>query len=578
MGLTIQDQIVLGAISAEKAAREAAFDSLQKQINGLGTNVASFSAVLDQVAPFTDGSATFNAEAIVGQIALTQIQSGFALASDLTELSATVTGIGTSTAASIQTLQETIASETSSLAQVQTTITATVQNNLVQTNASIVQTATAAATATTALASVVTALTATVTSDVSTLTASITTEATTRASADTAIASTVTTLTATVSTNLTTVTGLISTEATTRATADSATSSLITSLSSAYGTQATVFTQGTTPTANNVGDIWNNSGVIKYWNGTTWTATFVASSLVSALISTTASTAASATAAVASSVTTLSATVATKNTVFNQTGTPTANAVGDVWNNTTTGDIKYWNGTTWTTTNVASASISAAVSTESSARATADGHLSSNYSVQVTAGNIVTGMQLNSSTGGGASSSTIAFMASTFEVSDGTSNYPVFSISGGIVTVATELDIGTSYGNTQIRASTGITNGGSNAFNVFTNAGNTTVTVGGGATGTGFTIFANNSSSLGLITCYNGGASTATIAAGGNASFQGLTANAAFLASSTAEIVGAMKLHGWVSGGGYTPIGGATVTGYFIMTDQSGSVHRLLTV
>lgn len=101
--------------------------------------------------------------------------------------------------------------------------------------------------------------------------------------------------------------------------------------------------------------------------------------------------------------------------------------------------------------------VAAAVVTEATARATADGFLSANYSITVTAGSVVTGMQLNSSLGGGASSSTIDFQGSNFRIWDGTSAYPIFATAPGVVTLASTLVVNTSgkvfigtgtYGNT----------------------------------------------------------------------------------------------------------------------------------
>src|ERR1017187_3692804 len=492
MGFDIKDQLLLGAIRSEAKARAAAIAALQSQIQGLGTNVAAYSAQISQVASFLDGGFTFNASALVGRIGLTQIEPGYALASDLLYLTAEVEGNNTTNTAAITSLSEVVATETSALAQITTSLTTSVQNNNTSTNANITQTAIVLATATTALASVVSTLTATEISDVATLNASITTEATTRATNDTAIAltvtnltatvvsdvstlngtittnattaatataavaTTVTTLTATVASNLTTVNASISSEATTRSTNDSAIVTTLTTVNASISSEATVFSQSTTPTANLTGDIWYNTSTtaVEYWNGSAWGSSFVAPISVTSAISTAVTTTeAFATSAVATAQTTLTASINTKNSTFFQTGTPTATAVGDMWVNTSTGLLQYWNGTVWGTSPIATAAIAAAVTTESSARATADGNLSANYSLTITAGNIITGMQLNSSSGGGTTSSVIAFEASVFKVSDGTSNYPVFTITGGVVTIGTELDVGTSMNETKITAS-----------------------------------------------------------------------------------------------------------------------------
>lgn len=88
--------------------------------------------------------------------------------------------------------------------------------------------------------------------------------------------------------------------------------------------------------------------------------------------------------------------------------------------------------------------LTAAITTEATARATADGFLSANYSIKVTAGSVVTGMQLNSSTGGGVSSSTIDFQGSNFRIWDGTTAYPIFATAPGVVTLAGTLTVNTS--------------------------------------------------------------------------------------------------------------------------------------
>lgn len=91
------------------------------------------------------------------------------------------------------------------------------------------------------------------------------------------------------------------------------------------------------------------------------------------------------------------------------------------------------------------AGVTASVVAEAEARATADGHLSANYSITVTAGSVVTGMQLNSSLGGGVTSSTIDFQAANFRIWDGTGTaYPIFSTSVGLVKLASTLTVNTA--------------------------------------------------------------------------------------------------------------------------------------
>lgn len=410
MGFTIQDQVILSAIAAEAAARQSAFDSLQNQINGLGTNVASYSAVLSQIGQFVDANGTFNASAIVGKIGLTQIQPGFALASDYQILAAQVTGNQATNTAQITTLQQTIATETSALAQSTTQLTATVQNNQIQANASIIQQAIVSASATAAVASTVTTLTATVASNLATVTSSITTEATTRSTADTALATLITTLTATVNTNNTTLT--------------------------------------------------------------------------------------------------------------------------------------------------------AAVTTEASARATADGYLSANYSLTVTAGNQVTGMQFNSSVGGGSTSSTISFQASVFTIWNGSSAIAPFTVSGGIVTIGSELDVGSSWSRTQI-TSTGAKFGG-NTISITGAGGYGQILVGDTTNGVGM----SGGSGIGAFACIHGGALTAVYSYTGDASVQNL-----YVSTTTPGTPSTTSAGFWASNDGqFCAVTNSGATSTFVKLDADGAV------
>lgn len=125
---------------------------------------------------------------------------------------------------------------------------------------------------------------------------------------------------------------------------------------------------------------------------------------------------------------------------------PGAPALNDLWVNTTnpaTPVTSKWNGAAWIEVTVP---ISvAAVAAEQTARITADGFLSANYSITVVAGSVVTGMQLNSSSGGGTTSSTIDFQAANFRIWDGTATaYPIFSTAVGSVKLASTLTVNTS--------------------------------------------------------------------------------------------------------------------------------------
>lgn len=99
--------------------------------------------------------------------------------------------------------------------------------------------------------------------------------------------------------------------------------------------------------------------------------------------------------------------------------------------------------------------LSASVTAEATARATADGFLSGKYSLKVIAGNVVTGMNITSSTGAGSDVSEVTFQASSFKINTTTSNVAPFTVSGSTVYMANavvsgELDIGTGYSRTRI--------------------------------------------------------------------------------------------------------------------------------
>jgi prefoldin subunit 5 len=250
----------------------------------------------------------------------------------------------------------------------------------------------------------------------------------------------------------------VSSEASARASADSALSTSISTVSATANLKNSTFSQSTAPTANAPGDIWINTstGVTKYWSGSAWIDTQIASSAISAAVSSEASARASADSALSTSISTVSATANLKNSTFSQSTTPTANATGDVWINTSTGVTKYWSGSAWVDTQIASSAITAAVSSEASARATADGYLSGQYALQVTAGNVVTGMVITSSSGPGSTVSDVIFNAGNFKIYNGSSGVAPFTVSSGVVTIGSELDVGSVGFRTQIQAS-GIT-------------------------------------------------------------------------------------------------------------------------
>ena len=95
----------------------------------------------------------------------------------------------------------------------------------------------------------------------------------------------------------------------------------------------TSFYQASAPTAEGVGDIWidtDDSNKLYRWDGSTWVLSRDTG------ITTAISAAADA-----------QATADGKVTTFYTTTTPTAEAVGDLWYNTSTNLMKRWNGTAW---------------------------------------------------------------------------------------------------------------------------------------------------------------------------------------------------------------------------------------
>lgn len=80
-----------------------------------------------------------------------------------------------------------------------------------------------------------------------------------------------------------------------------------------------------------------------------------------------------------------------------------------------------------------SGTIGAAIETERQARATSDGNLSGKYTLKVTAGNVVTGMNITSSTGSGSDVSSVTFLASEFKIYNSATGIAPFSVIGGVI-------------------------------------------------------------------------------------------------------------------------------------------------
>lgn len=231
---------------------------------------------------------------------------------------------------------------------------------------------------------IVTDLTA-LTARVDTAEADIVTEATARADGDTANATLITALDSRVDD----AEAAITSEATTRATADTALSSSISSVSAVANAKNKTYSQTTAPASGMVaGDIWFDSddGNKAYrYSGSSWVATDDARIATNAAAITTEATArANADTSLASQITTLSATANAKNRSYAQTTAPSTGLVaGDIWFDTDDNNKAYrYNGTSWVATDDARiAANAAAITTEASARASADSALASQITV-----------------------------------------------------------------------------------------------------------------------------------------------------------------------------------------------------
>lgn len=141
-------------------------------------------------------------------------------------------------------------------------------------------------------------------------------------------------------------------------------------------------------------------------------------------------------AALATQIITVSALASSASHISAQSTAPVGPALDDIWvdtSNPAAPTTYFWNGAAWQlqTTPI----IATAVSQEATARATADGNLSGKFTLTVVAGNVVTGMNITSSTGGGTNISQVIFNATDFLIYNGTSGQPMFAVSGGLITL-----------------------------------------------------------------------------------------------------------------------------------------------
>lgn len=167
--------------------------------------------------------------------------------------------------------------------------------------------------------------------------------------------------------------------------------------------------------------------------------------ILSAEITTLSETVISGNAALASQIITISALASRSSHISAQTTAPVGPVLNDIWVDTANiaAPITYfWNGVAWQLQ--ATPIIATAVSTEASARASADGNLSGKFTLTVVAGNVVTGMNITSSTGGGTNISNVIFQAGSFQIYNGATGVPAFNLTGGNLTLTGSITLSNS--------------------------------------------------------------------------------------------------------------------------------------
>jgi len=391
---TVPEELLLARIKRESEARAAADAALEA---ALASATAESKQKIDAIASRLSakiGSSTVTSSAIVGEIKRTQVEPGFALAEDLLTLQATVTDGQNTSAASVEELRVAMADQNQAFAQDVLTVRAQFNKNIAQVTDDI----TAQATANSATASRVTTLESTVANPTTGLAQAhsrITAEESARATAVDAVATRTTTLESTVNnptTGVAATSARLTTEESTRATADSALSSRTTTLES---------------TVNNA-----TTGVA---------ATY-------AKIVTEETTRATADSALSSRATTLESTVNNPTTGVAATASRIS-TVESTYASKTYADTKKSEAIT-----AAAADATAKVSTESSARAQADGFLSAKYVLRVDTNGRVAGMEITSSTSANAGTTNeIKFTADSFKVFNNSTDISPFTVVGGVV-------------------------------------------------------------------------------------------------------------------------------------------------
>lgn len=199
-------------------------------------------------------------------------------------------------------------------------------------------------------------------------------------------------------------TAAISAETTARTTADNALSTQITTVSAVASAKNRTYRQTAAPTNVPIGtlvtgDLWyntNDSNKLSRWSGSGWVATEDARIATNtAAIQTEATARADADSALATQITTVQATANSKNKTYRQTAAPTdvpagTLFVGDLWYDSDDSNKLYrWSGSAWVATDDARISQNtAAIQTETTARANGDSALASQITtVQTTANN-----------------------------------------------------------------------------------------------------------------------------------------------------------------------------------------------
>ncbi len=139
-------------------------------------------------------------------------------------------------------------------------------------------------------------------------------------------------------------------------------------------------------------------------------------------------------------IVTVSAISGTASNIVIQNTAPVSPTANEIWinNSDLLNPITYqWDGVQWN--EVTEPITVAAVAAEQTARITADGFLSGKYSLTVIAGNVVTGMNITSSSGPGTNISSVIFRATDFQIYNGTTGITMFQVSGSDVTLAGTL-------------------------------------------------------------------------------------------------------------------------------------------